>query len=434
MPFLTDELIRALPKPVDGKRPPIIWDADADGAPGTSLTGFGLKRTPGGSRTFILNYRNTEGRQRQAVVAHFPASRTEAARSRARKLAEAIDLGGDPVAEKQERRAARKAALTMAELGKRFLEQHVKPRRRPSTVVSYTTILTKHIVPALGSKSAAEITTNDLERLHAALTRAGKPYAANRTIEVASSMLKMAMRWGARPDGVNPARQVERNREHARRRYLSDEELGRLLAALKAHPHRSSAHTIWLSVACGARKGEVMRMRWGDLDLTRGVWSRKADDLKGKRDHDIPLSGPVLALLTQLRDDQLKGRRVLPEFVFSDATLGEARHLTILHRTWRQLRQTADLPGVRIHDLRHSFASFAVSDGATLPMISALLAHRSSATSSRYAHLHDRPLRAVTEKVGARMAAAVRPTPPEPPSSPPAAVVNLPTRRGKART
>jgi integrase len=417
MPFLADELIRGLPKPVEGKRPPIVWDADSDGAPGTAVRGFGLKRTAGGARTFVYSYRNAEGVQRQIVVAHFPTTRTEAARAKARKLAEQVDLGGDPQAEKQERRAAKKAALTVSELAQRFLTEHVQSKRRASTLEGYTRLVTNHIVPALGTRPAAEVTTADLERLHRSVTATAGPYQANRAIEVCSAMLKKAIQWGARPDGPSPAKHVERNREHARRRYLTGDELPRLMAALDAYPDRASANVIWLCLATGARKGEIMRMRWGDLQLTEGKWTRRAADLKQGRDHDIPLSESVLRLLNELREAQLKGKRMLPEFVFESAT-SRSKHLVQIHRAWRRLRKAADLPDLRIHDLRHSFASFLVSGGASLPLVGALLGHKSHATSARYAHLHLDPMRVATEQIGALITAASRATPPTPPEPP----------------
>jgi hypothetical protein len=143
-------------------------------------------------------------------------------------------------------------------------------------------------------------------------------------------------------------------------------------------------------------------------------------------------------LLSDLRDRVIKGRRMLPEYVFESAT-SKSRHLVEVHRLWRRLRKAADLDDVRIHDLRHTYASVLVSGGASLPLIGALLGHRSHASTARYAHLHDDPMRLATEKVGAHIVAAGRPTPPtlpEPPPapepSPPAKVIKLSTKRGRA--
>jgi integrase len=196
-----------------------------------------------------------------------------------------------------------------------------------------------------------------------------------------------------RPD--NPARGVEHNPEVKRKRYLSGDELTALTAALAAYPDRKVANIVRLLLLTGARAGEVLGMRWDELDLGKGIWSKPAATTKQKADHVVPLSAPARQLLAEIRARQTSAG----VYVFPGK--GKAGHMVAIERAWAAIRKRAGITGLRMHDLRHSFASQLASPGASLPLIGALLGHSDPTTTHRYAHLFDDPMRKAVETVGA---------------------------------
>jgi len=209
---------------------------------------------------------------------------------------------------------------------------------------------------------------------------------ANRVVTFLYGLFRLAIKWGWREG--NPAANIERNPETARERYLTGAELERFLAALDALADRQAATIFRILLLTGARKGEVLSMRWSDADLDGGVWARPATATKQKDRPRAPLSKTAVAILRGLP-------RNAP-FVF-----GGDRARTELRPAWREVCRAAGLENFHIHDLRHSFASFAVQSGASLEIIGALLGHRRPQTTARYAHLDDQTLRAVAEHIGA---------------------------------
>jgi integrase len=310
-----------------------------------------------------------------------------------------IDVGGDPLGDVE----AEREAPTMGDLIQRFEAEHLV-RRRPTTVADYRSMITKHIAPAFKNVRVADVTIDDVARLHDRITRAGTPYRANHAVAVLSKMFSLAVRWRMRSD--NPCKGIEKNYEQARKRYLVGDELARLVKALNDHPDQGVADIFRLLLLFGARRGEVLSMRWGDIDLVAGTWVKAASTTKQKREHTSFLSAPVRQLLTEIRDRQSGGRKPLGEFVFPGS--GDAGHVVNIRRAWGTICGAAGITGLRIHDLRHSFASELVSSGASLPLIGALLGHSSPATTARYAHLLADPQRQAVERMGDIVAAAGR--------------------------
>ncbi len=160
-----------------------------------------------------------------------------------------------------------------------------------------------------------------------------------------------------------------------------------------------------LLIYTGSRRGEVLGMRWSDLDLDGDApkWKRRAADQKGGRDHWLPLARPAVAVLRTIRDAQLRGKQVLPEHVFDSAS-AKGRHLVEIKRTWRNVIKAAALPGVRIHDLRHTAASLMASKGQSLVVIGEVLGHKSAQTTARYSHLLDQVVKVdAVEEIGAEI-------------------------------
>jgi len=219
-------------------------------------------------------------------------------------------------------------------------------------------------------------------------------HQANRVVAVLSRMLNLAIKWGWRVD--NPAKGTERNPEEKRHRYLSAAELDRLTTALADHPDRQAANIFRLLLLTGARRSEVQSMRWDDLDLEPGVWTKPGAATKQRTVHRVPLSAPARQLLADLQAVRDESEHVFP------GRLGG--HRVEIKAAWRGICKAAHIRELRIHDLRHSYASQLVSAGFSLPTIGALLGHTQAATTHRYSHLVDDALRRATETVGAVIA------------------------------
>jgi integrase len=382
---LTDAIIKRMP-PAE-KINKVYYD--------NAVPGFGVRVTATGVKSFLLNYRvRSTGRERRYTIGQHPNWTAGAAREEARRLRKLIDQGHDPLGVLEEQRAA----PTVADLIKRFEEEHL-PRKRPDTVRSYTGMLRRHIGPYFGAHTkVADVAFVDIDALHRKITKGGTPYEANRAIAVCSKMFGLAIRWKMRAD--NPAKGIERNPEAGRRRYMKPDELAGLIKALAKYPDRQTTDIIRLCMLTGARRGEVMAMRWDDID--GGTWNKPGSTTKQKRDHSVPLSAPIQQLLSAIADKQKKplGTWVFPS---DDSKTG---HIVDISRVWRELCKAAGISGLRVHDLRHSFASQLVSGGASLPLIGALLGHSNPRTTARYAHLFDDPQRDAMEKVAAIYGAA----------------------------
>jgi integrase len=395
---LTDAIVKRLPTPKKGK------DITLD----DEIVGFGVRTTTAGARSYVLRYTTRAGRERTYTIGDATVWRCTDARAKARELRRDIEDGGDPLADIEDERAA----PSMVDLIERFREEHV-PRKRESTRADYERMLRLHIGPHFGQHTkVADVRFEDVDALHRKITKSGSTYAANRCIAVLSKMFSLAQRWRMRGD--NPAKDIERNTEYGRRRYLSGEELGRLVAALAKHQDRQAADIVRLLLLSGARRGEVLSMRWADLDLGKGVWWKPASSTKQREAHEVPLSAPARALLSDIAERYAREhpRKPLGEYVFPGT--GSSGHVVEIKKSWRHLCRAAAVSGLRIHDLRHSYASQLVSGGASLPLIGALLGHASPSTTARYAHLAHDPLREATERVGSAIVAAGKPAPAPP--------------------
>jgi integrase len=379
---LTDAIVRKLPVPTRDYT--LTKDDD--------VLGLGMRVTAAGSRAFVLDY-TVNGRSRRKTIGDFPNWTVTGARAEARRLRHLVDLGDDPMEADED---ARKAP-TVAALCDRFTTEHL-PRKRASTVRDYSRMIEsirEHFGP---HAKVAGVTHADCDALHRKISKTS-PYSANRTAAVLSKMFSMAIRWGWRE--TNPAKGIERNPEYGRRRYLSVDELEGLTKALAAHLNRQAADIVRVLALTGARRGEVLGMRWADLDLTQGTWSKLPSSTKQKEHHQVPLSGPVRQLLAGIWNDQTRnGSR--SDYVFPG--VGTTGHVVELKKDWALLCAAAGIEGLRIHDLRHSFASQLASGGASLPLIGALLGHANPVTTARYAHLFQDPQRAAVEKAGAVIA------------------------------
>ena len=400
--FETNGTVRALPVPNTGSK--IYWD-DTDNKVG----GFGVRIWAAGTRSYILDYRvRGSGTQRRYTIGAAGDWAVGAARIEARRLRRIVDEGGDPMGHLQDERAA----PTMNDLCDRFEAEHL-PKKRSRTADDYKAVLKRHVRPHFGKTKVADVQFEDVDALHRSITKSGATYVANRTVAVLSKMFSLAIRWKMRDD--NPAKGIERNPEAKRKRYLTGDELQRLVRALATFSDQQTANIIRILLLTGCRRGEALGMRWADVELTNGIWSKPGSETKQKTDHVVPLSAPVRQLLSEIQTQQLSTRRALPEFVF--ATGSDKKHRVELKNGWTAICKAANIKGLRMHDLRHSYASQLASGGASLPLIGALLGHSNPTTTARYAHLFQDPQRAAAEKVAAIITAAagdvevIEPTP-----------------------
>jgi len=384
MPKLTKRTVDGAP--ITGGREYVFWD--------DVLPRFGLRVRSSGTKTYVVQYR-AKGRTRHVTLGRHGVLTPDEARRAALQLLAEVEKGGDPSRE----RAAARCASTVAELCDRYLEEHARARKKPRSVKEDGRLIEQFVLKALGPRKIAEVERADIYRLRNRLR--ATPYQANRVLALLSKMFNLAERWGLRKDGTNPVRHVERFAERHRERFLSEEELARLGGALHdlGRSDRVSAAAvaaIRLLIFTGCRVSEILTLRWEHVDLERRSL-RLADSKSGPK--VVPLNAPAMRILTELDRDAapwvIRGRK-------------PGCPLVNLAKPWQRICDDAKLESVRVHDLRHSFAAVAAGSGQTLLVIGALLGHSQAATTHRYAHLSDNPVRSASEAIGARIAAAMR--------------------------
>jgi integrase len=378
--------------PVPPEKPLILFDTD--------LPGFVLKISPKGRRTFQLRYRmgGRDTPKKTFTIGRFGPLTPEQARRQAQILLGDIRRGVDPAAEKAHRIAEERGAATVADVAADFMTLHVKAKRRTRTFAEYERLVSRLILPAFGTRPIKNLTTAEIERWHHG--QRSTPYQANRALAVLASLVSWASQRGHLER--NPAVAVERYPEIARRRYLSPAEIGRLGHALRESvadgslsPHVAAFFRLLLLT--GMRKDELRLLTWDRVDLDRRqLVLGELDSKTGSR--CVPLSAPAVEVLTNL--PPIGGN----PYVFPGHLPG--RPIVNVNKPWARVIARAGIEA-RIHDLRHSAASIAVAAGASLPLIGGVLGHKSQATTARYAHLSDDPVRATAEAIGDRAAAAL---------------------------
>lgn len=371
----------------------------------TEIRGFSARVQKSGLKTFVLDYRYA-GRQRRMTIGHWPDWSVGSARDRAKELRRQVDEGADPLSCKESLREAPR----ITDLVERYIREHL-PKLAPANAKDQTSMLNKMVVPAWGNRLVTEITKSDVARFLDVVAegrprpskakpnnRARKlqghkptPVRANRMGEVLRKMFTLAVEWEWRSD--NPAQGFHRRIEHARERFLSEAEINRLAAVLDRAEDQRAAAIIRMCMLTGARVGEVRQARFDQFNLDYAIWSKPASTTKQRKIHRVPISQDVVAIV---RQRQLIVPRGTPWLFPGDAVGKPVREI---RRFWLKVQKDADLPDVRIHDLRHTFASLLVSGGASLEIIGRLLGHSQMQTTQRYAHLMDSPLRAGVDSV-----------------------------------
>ncbi len=385
---LTKRLVDAA-EAADG-RDTYLWDSEVRGL------GLRVQRT-GGAKAFVLKYgMGRRGLTRKYTIGRVGSPWTvELARDEARRLLGLIASGVDPATT----RATANATPTLAEFAERYLRDHAVPHKKPRSSEGDRANLERRILPVIGSLRLDRVTRADMTRFHLGMKET--PTGANRCLALLSHMFTMAEKWGLRPDYSNPCRHVERFRENRRERFLSEAEMARLgttLGEIEADGSESPyvVAAVRLLIFTGCRMSEIVTLRWDYVDMELGAL-RLPDSKTGAK--VIVLNAPARAVLAGL--PRLGGNEYAILGIKSGAPLSDLEH------PWRRIRVRAGIPDVRLHDLRHSFASVGASHGESLLVIGALLGHARAETTRRYAHLSDDPLRAAAEAIGDRIAAAM---------------------------
>ncbi len=382
MPKITKRLVDAA-EPRD--KPYTIYDGQ--------VPGFGIRVQPGGTKTYVVLYRFAHHR-RCVGLGHPGMVTPEQARTQATKILVRVKDGEDPAAGRQ----GGGHIVTVADLSKRFDEEHIAVRLKPRTAKEYRRNLKLFIVPALGRLKVTEVTRADVSRFHHEFRET--PYQSNRNLEIVSKMFNLAEMWGLRPDGSNPCRHVKKYKEEKRERYLSGNELARLGETLReceeSRESQSTVNLIRLLLLTGCRLNEILTLKWEHVDLENNAL-HLPDSKTGERTVHIGAAAlECLAGIERIDDN--------PWIITGQLS---SSHLVSPGKPWRRIRARAGLDDVRIHDLRHTFASVAVSGGQGLPMIGKLLGHTQVQTTARYAHLAVEPVKRAADDVSTTIGAAL---------------------------
>ena len=400
--------------PVD--RPTSFYDTD--------LTGFGLRAFPSGAHSWFIEYRPGAGgrriNKRRMVIGTAKTLTPDAARRQAANLLAKVKLGQDPALD----RANIRQAETVKDLFATYLDEHVRAKKKPSTAALFEMYVDKHINPAIGNRTAIALTHDEVGKLHRKIGKT-RPVTANRILSLISATYAYGIKAKfLKPSVGNPALGIEKFGEEGRERYLSEAELLRLGDAIREAetvgiewaaqdqskpkakharksaekrrtiigPHAAAALRILLFT--GARLREILNLRWENVDQQRGLLFLP-DSKTGKK--TIVLGSAALAVLEALPR--------VGHYVIAGNDPDKPR--ADLQKPWALIAKRAGLDGVRLHDLRHSFASVGAGSGLGLPIIGKLLGHANSSTTERYAHLAADPLRRASDAISAAIAKAM---------------------------
>lgn len=382
----------------------------------SDLPGFGFYRTPGNTGTFFAEFRPIAGGTKKRIkLGRVGTLKASEAREAARKAIANAALGKDLAKDRTDERAS----PTVHELVETYINEFVATNKKMASVKFYRIMLRKHVDPHLGSIKAVNLTRPEVQRAHAAMSKKTR-ISANRSMR----LLSAAFNWGVKnaliPEGKNPASGIDLNKETGRERFLTADEMKRLGDAMreaetvgfavnagnskhaprgqrhKMHPSITGAIRLYMLTGCRSR--EILHLRWSEVDLERGLLNLP-DSKTGRK--TVVLSAAAVEVLTALP------RVGIYVIAGESAGLPNEKPRSDLKRPWAAICKHAGLEGLRIHDLRHSFASVGAWAGLGLPVIGALLGHADAKTTQRYAHIDAESSRRATDIIGNQIADAI---------------------------
>lgn len=365
----------------------VIWD--------TICPGLGLRVHPSGAKAYILGYRH-HGRYRRLKLGLPGHITLDQARRLGREKLGMLAEGVDPAAAAVEAAQPR----TVADLAHDYMEHHAIPNNKPSSVRENRYKLDRFVLPLWGHLPVDGLRRIDVLKQHRAM--AGTPYQANRLLALVSKMYELAERWGHVPPGFpNPARKIEKYKERRRDDWIRPDDLPRLMAAVEAEPSVYVRAAVLLYLLTGLRNRELMARRWDDIEVMVVRGERRATmllaDTKAGRPFRLPLSAAALEVIEGIP------RQGENPWIFP-STRKPGEHMSQFPRqAWDRIRGRAGMPDLKIHSLRHTFASWAAAGGASMRIIAGALNQSTESVTEGYAHLADDPIRQVLEEQGGRV-------------------------------
>jgi integrase len=348
------------------------------------VKGFGVRVLASGQKTYLVQYRSG-GRTRRVKIGRHGVLTADEARKKAKELLGTVAKGDNPAHDI----SAYRRSPTVNAVCERFIREHIRERCKPSTQHEYERVLNVYVKSKFGAFKIGDVTRADISQLQHDFRES--PYQANRVLAVLSKLFNLCEVWGLRPDGSNPCRHVAKYQERKRDRFLSDTELaslGKVLACAQ-RDETETLHTIaafQLLILTGCRLSEIQKLKW---EYVKNGYLLLPDSKTGAR--RIPLAPEAQIVLENLPR--------VPKNEYVIAAADGVGYIRNLHHAWRRLQKLAGLERVRIHDLRHTYASNAVMQGHSIVMVAKLLGHSQIQTTMRYAHLADDPIREAATQV-----------------------------------
>jgi integrase len=372
MPHLTKAVVDAAAAPEAGQA--FLRD--------DAIKGFALRVIATGAKSFVFEGR-IKGRMRRVTIGRYPDLSVALARQKALEIRAAVARGDDPA----EARMMERHESTFGALVERYLRDYALPHKKPRSVADDKYYLAHCIPSGWQARRLSDIERTDIEQLHSRVARDHGKYGANHAVRLLRHMFNLARDWKMLAND-NPAARIKLFKEERRERYLTPEELGKLNNALRDEPDWRWRAYFPLALMLGTRRGELCAARWEDIDLKQRTI--RLPETKAGRPHLLPLPRAAIAIL-ESSPSITKARWVFS----SESSTG---HIVEPAKAWQRIRKRAGVEDVRIHDLRHTLASWLVGAGYNLSLIGRALNHSQIATTERYAHLAMDPIREALER------------------------------------
>ena len=363
----------------------IEWDSE--------VKGFGVRVNLNLKKTFILKFRVGQGRSaqvRKPVIGTFGVMKVEEARKVARKWLLEASEGKDP-------KEVDKTNVMLKDFFEVYLEHYANLKKKPSSIEEDKRLMRLHISPSFGKVCIKDITRAMITKHHQSMH--ATPHGANRMLALLSKMMNLAEKWEYRSLNSNPCKHIDRYKENQRDVYLTMEQIekvGLVFKELEKHHSVYMIAALKMLLFTGRRTGEILTLRWEYLDFENSKMHLPDTKTGAKTFH---LSSTIKQLLLSLPNTK-------EGFVFKSIVPG--KHITVVRHVWKKICTITGIENVRVHDFRHTYASFALNKGYSLPIISKMLGHKDLKTTQRYAHLYDNPVNQAVDKIDQQLESLIK--------------------------